>query len=117
MNKQYLIMRTFLLCNFISISTLNAQNFIIYGDISQPRQRLLTEETGSKTSSFFTTTASLRRIGTSIRLNKHLWTTIAYAKHREFIQYAPYKKSAARESILKSINYYGGVYTEIKLWR
>jgi hypothetical protein len=102
------------ICSFWKIF---AQNFALHGDIAHPRQRLTTLEDGVSSHSFFSTTATLRPIGISIRISKHYWLTGAYSKHKEFIQYAPDKITAVGESILSSVNYYGGFYGDFTLWR
>jgi hypothetical protein len=115
------ILKQNLLCLVIQLcilTTVKAQIIALHGSISHPRQRLVTQEsTDKRQNSYFSTTATLRTMGLSVRLNKQLWATASYAKHREFIQYAAENGFAAGESILKTNNYYIGAYTDIKLWR
>jgi hypothetical protein len=113
MKKQLLYILFACLSSYYTIG----QNFAIHGDIAHPRQRLTTLEDETSSHSFFSTTATLRPIGISIRISEHYWLTGAYSKHKEFIQYANNKINAVGESILSSVNYYGGFYGDFKLWR
>jgi hypothetical protein len=107
-----------LLFQLYVLTSTDAQLFALHGSVSNPRQKLETQETeGTSQKSYFSTTATLKTFGLSVRLNKQLWATASYAKHREFIQYAAENGITGGESILKTINYYAGLYADIKLWR
>jgi hypothetical protein len=116
--KRYKLRIIYLLLFMFVLSFTNAQVFALHGSISNPRQMLETQET-ERTSqkSYFSTTATLKTFGLSVRLNKQLWATASYANHREFIQYAAENGISGGESILKTRNYYAGLYADIKLWR
>jgi hypothetical protein len=58
-------------------------------------------------------------LGIAIKIKNRIWATASFANHREFIEYTPKDKMSGGggESIIKTKNYYAGVFADIKLWR